>query len=233
MKHFESYEFRNKLTSPVEPHPLDSVITPRRAERFRQVLARRTVGTIVVLDECYDPHNATAVVRSCEAFGIQHIRVIAGRNAFRVNKRISQGAHRYVNIKIHATIGEAYDLLRRDGFRILAANLSAEDIVDPNNLAEISNSSPLALVFGNEESGVSREGIDNADGSFFIPMCGFTQSLNLSVSVAIVLFSIRSRAIVADSSGNMAADEQRDLYDRWIHRQTKIPSSSGDHQERP
>ena len=226
MKHFEAHSFQHVLPSPVAVHELDSALTERRRTRFRQVLARRIVGLTVIVENCFDPHNATAVVRTCEAFGLQTIHVVTGSSRFRVNKKISQGSHRYVDIRAYNTIQEAYEVVRADGFLIFASSLSSDAIVDPHELTRGTKRNPIALVFGNEESGVTEAGRALADGEFFIPMSGFTQSLNLSVTVAVTLFSIRPRELAAESAGDMPADVQRFWYDRWIRRQTGVAATS-------
>ena len=228
MKHFKAYPFGRRLESVVGPHPLDGVLTPERTERFRQVLARRITRLTVVVENCWDPHNATAVLRTCEAFGVHALHVITSRNSFRVNRRISQGAHRYVNLVEHRDTSEAIRALREDGFRILVTDLSSDAARDPHDLRDALDRHPLALVFGNEESGVSEEAKEAADGRFFIPMAGFVQSLNLSVTVAVSLFSIRHRELAQESQGDMSAAEQRLWYDRWVRRQACRRSSGGD-----
>jgi tRNA (guanosine-2'-O-)-methyltransferase len=222
MKHFEAHEFRRELPSEIDPHELDSAMTERRGARFRQVLARRIVGLTVIVEECFDPHNATAVIRTCEAFGIHCVHVVTGHNRFKINKKISQGAHRYVDVHSYGSIREAYTSVRESGFRIFASSLASDAVVDPHELCANLDSSPIALVFGNEESGVTDEGLSLADGSFFIPMCGFTQSLNLSVTVAVTLFSIRHVALASENPGDMPVTEQKQWYDRWIRRQTGV-----------
>ena len=220
MKHFESRSFE-RLHSEVAPHALDLTISARRAERFRQVLARRTVQITVVVDDCFDPHNATAVLRTCEAFGLDEIHVVTPRNRFAVNRKISQGAHLYTTVATYESIEGAYATLRESGFRIVVASLAADSVTDPHDLSADLESSPLALVFGNEESGVSEEGLEQADGYFLVPMSGFTQSLNLSVTVGITLFSIRHIALSADLPGDMPVSTQRSRYDSWITRQSR------------
>ena len=219
MKHTEVRSFATIHPSSIGSHPLDSRLTERRAERFRQVLARRVTRITVVIDDCYDPHNATAVLRSCEAFGLSEIHVVTPRNRFGVNKKISQGAHLYTRVRSHGSIAAAYEYLKSRSFRILASSLSEDATVDPHELSAVSY--PIALVFGNEESGVSAEGLERADGGFRIPMSGFTQSLNLSVTVAVALYSIRHAALAGDEIGDMSTDEQRSTYDNWIRRQTE------------
>jgi len=216
MKHFEAHPFRRNLPSPVGPHPLDDLLTEARRERMRQVLARRCTTLTVVVENCWDPHNATAVVRTCEAFGVHRVHAVTSRNSFRINRKISQGSHLYTDIRLHPDIRAAYDHLREHGFRILASDLSSDSVADPHVIH--SGGKPLALVFGNEEQGLSREAVELADESFFIPLSGFTQSLNLSVTVAVSLFSLRHRHLAEDLPGDMGAEQQSWWYDLWLQR---------------
>lgn len=220
MKHFKAYAFKRRLPSPVGPHSLESALSESRRERFRQVLARRITTLTVVVENCWDPHNATAVLRTCDAFGLHRLHVITGSSSFKINRRISQGAHRYMDVGVHKDTAEAYSHLHSHGFRILASDLGTDSVVDPHNLKSLSE--PLALVFGNEEAGVSEEAREHADGSFFIPMCGFTQSLNLSVTVAVTLFSLRHQALTDDLPGDMHGEEQAYWYDLWVRRQSRV-----------
>ncbi|MDA3961115.1 MAG: RNA methyltransferase [Planctomycetota bacterium] len=211
--------WRHLLPSPIEAHPADCLLTPERAETFRQVLARRTERLAVVVEDCHDPHNATAVVRSCDIFGVHRVHVTTGRSRFKVNRRVSQGAHRYVDLNVHADITEAYAALRKDGFKILVSDLHADAVVGPQSLAENLAEQPLALVFGSEGYGVSQAASEQADGFFLIPMAGFSQSLNLSVSVATTVYSLRALALTADAPGDMSAERQRAWYDSWLRAQ--------------
>lgn len=219
MKHFKAYSFAKRLESPVGPHPMEQALTGQRRERFRQVLARRVTRLTVVVENCYDPHNATAVLRTCEAFGVHALHVVTDRNSFRVNRTISQGAHLYVDLVKHEDTERALRFLRDRGYRILVTDLGSGAARDPHDLRRALDRQPLALVFGNEESGVSQAARDGADGRFFVPMAGFVQSLNLSVTVAVTLFSIRHRELAEEVPGDMSAREQSYWYDLWVRRQ--------------
>jgi len=204
------------LPSPVPPHPLDTLITPERARKYRQVLARRTDRLVIVVEDCYDPHNATAIVRTCDAFGLQRVVVTTGRNHFKVNRKVSQGSHLYMDLQVFPEITAAYASLRAEGYRILVTDLAADAVQSPDHLRPLLQERPLALVFGNEGSGVTREASTQADGHFLIPMVGFPQSLNLSVSVAATLWSLRGRELTADQPGDLPVERQVALYDHWI-----------------
>jgi len=178
---------RADLPSPVPAHPLDSLVTDKRARKYRQVLARRTERLIIVVEDCFDPHNATAIVRTCDAFGLQRVVVTTGRNHFKVNRKVSQGSHLYMDLQVFPEITAAYASLRAEGYRILVTDLAAGAVQSPDLLRPLLEERPLALVFGNEGSGVTPAASSQADGHFLIPMAGFPQSLNLSVAVAATL----------------------------------------------
>lgn len=204
------------LASPVPAHPLDGRITPERASRYRQVLARRTRRLVVVIEDCYDPHNATAILRTCDAMGIHRVVVVTGGNPFRVNDKVSQGIQRYLDLVLCPDMETAAARLRQDKYRIFVTDLAARSAVGPQRLLPTLASDPLALVFGNEGRGISDQARSLADGSFLLPMAGFTQSLNLSVSVAMTLQALRGEAVAADAPGDLPAIEQISTYDRWI-----------------
>ena len=207
---------RNDLPSPVPPHSLDPLITAERARKYRQVLARRTDRLVIVVEDCYDPHNATAIVRTCDAFGLQRVVVTTGRNHFKVNRKVSQGSHLYMDLQVFPDITAAYASLRAEGYRILVTDLSADAVQSPDHLRPLLVERPLALVFGNEGSGVTREASTLGDGHFLIPMVGFPQSLNLSVSVAATLWALRGQALTSDAAGDLPPQRQQALYDHWI-----------------
>jgi tRNA (guanosine-2'-O-)-methyltransferase len=216
----EELPLRAPLPSPVGEHALDRLLTPERARKYRQVLARRTGRLTVVVEDCFDPHNATAIIRTCDAFGVHRVVVTTGRNAFKVNPKISQGSHFYADLSVFPAIEEAYASLRARGVAIYVSDLAAQTVVGPERLRPQLAAQPLALVFGNEGSGVSPRASALADGHFLIPMVGFAQSLNLSVSVATALYALRSQELLADAPGDLSAAEQCACYDRWVRAHT-------------
>ena len=205
-----------ELPSPVPPHPGDAAITTERARTYRQVLARRCSRLCIVVEDCVDPHNASAIVRTCDAFGVHTVAVVTGRNSFRLNPKICQGSHRYLDLRIHSNIEDCYTRLRAEGFAILVSDLAAGAVAGPDLLSERLAAQPLALVFGNEGSGVTPAAVAGADGCFLIPMAGFPQSLNLSVSVATTVYALRGPALEADAPGDLTPAQQQDWYERWL-----------------
>jgi tRNA (guanosine-2'-O-)-methyltransferase len=170
----------------------------------------------VIVEECYDPHNATAIIRTCDAFGIHRLFISAGRNGFKVNRRVSQGSHHYIDLRVHPDIASCFADARALGYAIWATDLAAESVIGPETLSAELAQRPLALAFGTEGEGLSREASAAADGHFLIPMVGFPQSLNLSVSVAVSLYALRGADLTADKPGDLPAEEQRRLYDAWV-----------------
>lgn len=205
-----------ELPSPVPAHPLDARITADRARKYRQVLARRVSRLAVVIEDSYDPHNATAIIRTCDACGVHRVVVTTARNGFKVNDKVSQGVHRYMDLRVLPDIDAAAALLKPEGYRFWVTDLAAGATVGPQALLPELAAGPVALVFGNEGHGVSDRARALADGFFLLPMSGFSQSLNLSVSVAMTLQALRGPAVAADQPGDLPAGEQIATYDRWV-----------------
>ncbi len=173
---------------------LEGLITPGRKERFLKVLSMRTRFLTVALEDVYQMHNASAVIRSCDAFGIQEAHLIEGRFGRRLDKNIAMGAQQWVDIHRHQTSKACMEALRARGYRIIATVPRA----DAQTLSDFNVKTPAALFFGTEKEGLSSEVLAEADGAVYIPMFGFTKSLNVSVAAAILLQDLRGRL---DTSG--------------------------------
>lgn len=168
---------------------LEGFITTERKERFLEVLANRTKYLTVALEDVYQLHNASAVIRSCDVFGIQQAHLIEGRFGNRLDKKIAMGAQRWVDIHRHANSRECMQELRQRGYRIIATTPRA----DSTPLHSFVLDRPTALFFGTEKEGLSPEVLEEADGALYIPMFGFTESLNISVAAAIILQHLSNR----------------------------------------
>ncbi len=202
--------------SPIGDHVADQLLTESRQTKYKQVIARRTRRLVVVVEDCYDPHNATAIMRTCDSFGVQEVHVTTARNTFRINSRISQGTHKYIDLFVYPHIEDAYAALRERGYTILVTDLRAESIKDLRIVKEKLDEQPLAIVFGSEAKGVSQVATDRADGHFLIPMSGFTESMNVSVAVAVTVHALRQDALNTDAPGDLSAEEQTALYEKWV-----------------
>ena len=210
--------FRRDLASPVEEHPEEHFLTPGRRHRFRQVLARRSSQLAVVVEDCRDPHNATAVLRSAEAFGVHRVHVITQKASFRYSRRVSQGAHRYLDLQQHQDVEDAYAALRADDYFIAAAHVDDSGGTQLEAIEERLEQQRVAVVFGSEHEGLSPAAVAGADALFRLPMLGLTQSLNLSVTAAIVIWTLRKDAAMGDARGDLTEREQRELFDLWVRR---------------
>ena len=205
-------------TSKIPPQPFDSMISDKRAARFRQVLMRRTKNLRVVVEDCHDQHNATAIIRSCDAFGIDTIHIVSSHQRFKINKQVSRGTHNFMEIKVHKSIEEAYKILKNEGYLIYASDLTADQVIHTEDLQKIYATRPVALVFGEESSGLSEKASQMADGHFMIPMAGFAQSLNVSVALAVAVYAIRGKELCDDADGSLTKEEQLHRYTKWVKR---------------
>jgi tRNA (guanosine-2'-O-)-methyltransferase len=165
--------------------------TERRLEKLRRTLEARQTGLTVVMEDIHDPHNVSAVFRSCDAVGIMRVELVYTTEKFpRIGKKSSSSANKWVEKRQHRSIPECYEALRKEGFQICATHLGKGAV----SLYELDLARPTALVFGNEHRGVSDAAAEQADVNFIIPMKGMIQSLNVSVAAAVSLYeALRQR----------------------------------------
>lgn len=196
--------------------------TPRRYELFRKVAGMRTRYITVVLEDIYQSHNASAVLRTCDCLGIQDVHVIEEKNRFSTNPDVELGSaqwlaiHRYRNPENNAL--EAINHLRNQGYRIVATTPHSND----KSLIDFDlNPGKIALFFGTEMKGLSDQVIKNADEYLRIPMTGFTESFNISVSVAIVLFELTRKLRDSDINWHMSPEETDELILNWLRNSVK------------
>ncbi len=189
--------------------------TERRIARVRSVLDRRQPDLRVVLEGVSNAHNASAVMRTCDAAGVLYLDLISPNpELLAFNEAISTRADRWLEIGVHASPAVRLAELKTAGHRIVAARLGE----DTTPFAEIDYTRPLALVFGSEKDGLSGEALACADEVVRIPMLGMVQSLNLSVSVAVILYeAYRQRAARGfyDAPRLPAAEYER-LFRKWL-----------------
>ena len=186
-------------------------------ERIRQVLARRQPGLTVVLENIHDPHNVSAVFRTCDAVGVMRVELLYTKEKFpRIGKKSSSSADKWLERRRHPSVNDCFRTLRDEGFRIYATHLGPGAV----SLYDLDLTQKVALVFGNEHRGVSEEAAANADANFQIPMLGMIQSLNVSVAAAVSLYeALRQR--LACGAFNQSALSQEDLdalYEDWTDR---------------
>ena len=190
---------------------LSPVVTSERLERIEEVVRSRTDGLALVLDCINDPHNSSAVLRSADAFGVQSVHVIVGEHGFRASRGVSKGTHRWLDVARYESAEACVRSLKRDGYTIYVAAMGAD--TQPQDLHDTPR---LAIVFGNEHRGVSAEMRSLADGAFAIPMCGFVESLNISVAAAITM-----QTLARDGRPRLPAARHQELKARFLMNSVK------------
>lgn len=168
---------------------LEDFLTENRKERFLEVLANRTNHFTIAMEDVYQLHNTSAVMRSCEVFGIQELNVVEQKFGKRIDTEIAMGAQKWVDINRFDSMQNCIDNVRTKGYQIIATTPHNDSCM----LHEFDITKPSAIFFGTEKQGLSQEVIEQADGFLKIPMVGFTESLNISVSAAIIIQDITSR----------------------------------------
>jgi len=192
---------------------LRAAVRPARWAKIQAVLDRRLGSVRAVVENLHHPHNMSAVLRTCEALGVQHVHAVETADEFTFSRRITLGAHKWLSLHRHDTIEECAGELKRLGFRLYAAMLDPAALP----LEHVPIEEPVALVFGNEKRGVSPEARALCDGAYFIPMDGFAQSFNISVAVAVSLYSVTRRAREGRADqGLLPPDEKAALLQAWL-----------------
>ncbi|MDT0644737.1 RNA methyltransferase [Zunongwangia sp. F363] len=192
-------------------------LTPRRRMLFEKVLSERTNYFTVATQDVYQLHNTSAVLRSCDVFGIQNIHVIEERNPRRIDKEIAMGAQKWVDVNRYNSTESCVDELRQKGYRIVATSPHG----NAQLLQDFDISSPAAVFFGTEKKGLSEDFIENADAVLKIPMYGFTESLNISVSAAIIIQSLTLRLRESNYNWRLKNEEREELHLKWARKSVK------------
>ncbi len=162
---------------------LESFLTPRRLGLNKKVISQRTNHFTVAIEDVYQLHNTSAVIRSCDVFGIQNVHVIEEINAKRIDREIAMGSQKWVDVNRYKTTKACVTHLKKNGYQIVATTPQEHSIT----LEEFNINTPSVFFFGQEQQGLSDMVINSADVLLHIPMIGFTESLNISVSAAIIL----------------------------------------------
>ncbi|WP_372638326.1 TrmH family RNA methyltransferase [Fodinibius sp.] len=199
-------------------------ITEDRWQRINEVLGQRTRFLSVVLEDLYQPHNASAVLRSCDCFGIQDVHIVENENNFSPAKGVTIGSDQWLSLHKYNDEGEGventrkcYRQLRREGYRLIATTPHEDDVT----IDEIPLDQKTALVFGSELTGLSGFALEEADGYARIPMVGFSESFNISVSAALCLYELSTRLRKEGGGWMLSEEEKIDLQLDWIRKSVR------------
>lgn len=191
-------------------------ISENRKKRFDEVIAQRTDHLRIVLENVYQGHNASAVLRSCESFGVQHVHFIENRNHLKISDDVAMGSSNWLNIHRHNkspnNTVEAIQQLKREGFRIVGTSPHKDDCT----IDQLPVDKKLALVFGTEIEGISPDVFEHADEFVKIPMYGFTESFNVSVCAALCLYELTSRIRSSVPNYHLSEEEKTNVYFDWL-----------------
>ncbi len=193
------------------------MVNGNRLSLLDKILEQRTRYLTVVLEDIYQPHNASAVLRTCDCFGIQDVHIIENRNSFELNPEVELGSaqwltlHRYNNRKENTS--EAIKILKENGYRMVAATPHMNDVEVRDFDISIGKT---AILLGTEMQGLSDEAIKMADEFVKIPMMGFTESFNISVSAAIILYQLNTRLRSSDISWKIDHSEREEIKLQWL-----------------
>lgn len=196
---------------------LQSFLTDRRNELFDKVVAQRTRHFTVVTEDVYQLHNTSAVMRTCDVFGIQDLHVVEEHLGKRVDKEIAMGAQKWVSLHRHNHIKECMQSLREDGYQLIATTPHT----NATYLPDFDVTKKAAFFFGKEKDGLSDTMMNEADGLLKIPMYGFTESLNISVSAAIILQSVVAKLKKSEIEWQLSETEQLQLKMEWTQKTIK------------
>jgi len=212
---------------------LEQFISETRRQKFDEVLSYRTRHITIALEDLYQPHNASAVLRSCDIFGIQDIHVIENKHAYTVNKDIAMGSPKWLNIhkyrKAENNTVDCIEKLKAKGYRIVATSPHKNGY----ELKDLPVDKPLALFFGTELTGISDTVRELADDFVAIPMYGFTESFNISVSAALCLHSLVEKLHQTDVDWHLSQTEKEELTLHWLRKSiNKVEMIERDYWER-
>ncbi len=200
---------------------LEGFVTEKRKNLFRQILKNRTRHFTVVLEDIYQQHNSSAVIRSCEIFGIQDVHVIENKYISNVSKNIAKGSQKWLSFhnykKETNNTKTCLNSLKGKGYQLIATSPHHNSCL----LHDFDITKKSAFIFGVEKTGVSNEVINNADGILKIPMVGFTESLNISVAAAIILENLTYKLRTSSINWNLTHKEEEELYTQWIEKTIK------------
>jgi len=195
---------------------LDGFVSERRKGRLVEVLEERTNHLTVVLEDVYQSHNFSAVLRSADIFGIQNIHFIENRNKYKISEDVSMGSTQWLTLnryqKFENNTRECITQLKNKGYRIVATSLNERSVT----LDKLNVDKPIALIFGTELTGISEDVQDTADEFVYLPMFGFTESFNISVCAALCMHELSTKIRAQVPDYKLTDAERKEIYLEWL-----------------
>ena len=215
-KHTDELEYKIRLCEFFRNLKLE-----KRTELMDRVLNDRTRYITVALENIYQPHNASAVLRSCDCFGVQDVHIIENSYQYELNPHVSLGAAQWLNLHRHNRLdnntSDCLTNLKNEGYRIVATTPDPKAV----SIHDFDvKKGKFALLFGTEKFGLTPEAFAMADEFIRIPMYGFTESFNISVSVSLCLFHFTERIRAEKADWKLSVEEQTDIYLQWYRNTT-------------
>jgi tRNA (guanosine-2'-O-)-methyltransferase len=200
---------------------LSNIVTEKRKETFDKVLDNRTRHFTVILEDLFQKHNTSAVVRSCDIFGIQEVHIIENKYNSYMSNQVGKGSQKWVDFHHYRdkqiNTQDCIDAIKEQGYQLIATTPHNESCY----LADFDITKKSAFVFGVEKEGVSKTMIDQADGYLKVPMVGFTESLNISVAAAIILQSVTERLRTSDVDWKLSEEYKMIKRLDWMEKTIK------------
>lgn len=201
---------------------LSEFATDKRNEQFRNVIANRTRYITVVLEDIFQPHNASAVLRTCDCFGVQDVHIIENENKFSVEEGVAMGSSKWLTLhkynKESFNTIDAINSLKKKGYRIVATTPHTNDVP----LADLNvEKGKIAVLFGTEMHGLTKQALEHSDEFLRIPMFGFTESFNISVSAALVMHNLVMRVREQNAHWKLTEPEAQELLLSWLKKSIK------------
>ncbi len=195
---------------------LSEFVTEKRLAKFNEIIDSRTRHVTIGLEDIFQPHNASAVLRSCDCLGIQDVHIIENNNKYDVNPDVALGSSKWVTLcKYNNAENNTLDCinkLKSQGYKIFATSSHINDY----DIDQVDLQDKIALFFGTELNGISKDIAENADAFVKIPMYGFTESFNISVSAAICLYSLTTRLRKSNIAWQLSEKEKLEIKLQWL-----------------
>jgi len=196
---------------------LENFVTERRKKVLKEVLSQRTRYFTVALEDLYQMHNVSAVVRSADIFGFQDLHIIQKKYDPKLSHNIAKGAEKWLDIHHYTDTGSAIKNLKSKGYQIVATTPHTNDV----SLNDFDISKASVFFFGVEKDGLSDEVMNQADVFLKIPMYGFTESFNISVAAALIMREVSEKLRASDINWQLSPQEQQAIYVTWLEKTIK------------